>query len=251
MSSFIELFKINLRIAYRDKQGFFWTLGMPAVIYIVVSILPVGNFLTPNQNYSNFVLPGIIAMTIMQTGIYNLSYWLIDLKARGVLKRFLVTPIRTRDLILAILASRTVVIISELLVLTMVGALFFHAPLNLSPLSVLATLIIIIVGGSIFLLIGLLISYFANSYQAAAPITSAIGLPLAILGNIFYPIETLPHSLQILAKLLPITYMADGLRQSFLYTFDFTKIGFDILMLLIWLTILLIFTLSVFKLKED
>ena len=81
------------------------------------------------------------------------------------------------------------------------------------------------------MLIGLLISNFAKTYDSAAPITSAIGLPLTFLGSIFYPLTVLPHALQTIAKILPITYLADGLRQSYLYAFDFQKIGFDILIL--------------------
>lgn len=116
--------------------------------------------------------------------------------------------------------------------------------------NVFSTLILVIEGGAIFLLCGLLISTFAKSYDAAAPITSAIGLPLTFLGNIFYPITALPRGLQLFARLLPITYLADGLRQAYLYPFDFYKIGFDIIILAVWLAVMLIATLALFKLKD-
>jgi ABC-type multidrug transport system permease subunit len=60
----------------------------------------------------------------------------------------------------------------------------------------------------------------------------------------------MPHGLQLFAKILPITYLADGLRQSYLYPFDFNKIGFDILILTGWLILILLVTVKVFKLKE-
>src|SRR6185369_4213025 len=93
MSSFYQLFLANIKIFYRNKQGFFWTIAMPAGIYIILSILPISKGVDQPLRYSNFVLPGIIAMTIMQTGIYGLAYWMVDLKARGVLKRFMATPV--------------------------------------------------------------------------------------------------------------------------------------------------------------
>ena len=117
--------------------------------------------------------------------------------------------------------------------------------------NIFSVLILVLLGGAIFLLVGLLISTFAKTYDSAAPITSAIALPLTFLGNIFYPIEALPHGLQIFARLLPITYLSDGLRQAYLYPFNFSVIGKDILILFIWLVAMLVLTISVFRLKED
>src|SRR5579872_4819307 len=106
MNSFTQLFKANLKIFYRNRQGFFWTLFMPAAIYIALSVLPISKGVTAQERYSTFVLPGIIAMTIMQTGIYGLAYWMVDLKARGVVKRFLATPLTVSQFIFGILTAR-------------------------------------------------------------------------------------------------------------------------------------------------
>lgn len=251
MRAFIALFNVNLKILYRDKQGFFFMLILPAVLYVAVCLLPVGKFLTPNLKYSSYVLPGIIAMTIMQTGIYNLAYWMVELKSKNVLKRFLATPIKGRDLILAVIASRSVVILLQLLALALLGIALFQAPVNFNPLSLLAIIIITVLGGGIFLAIGLLISNYANTYQAAAPITSTIGLPLAILGNIFFPIEMLPKTLQIIANILPITHMSNGLRQAFLYPFNAAALTKDILILAVWLVLLLALAISALRLNEE
>src|SRR5690242_19016067 len=113
MNSFYQLFLINLKIFYRNTQGFYWTIVMPAIIYVALSVLPLNAFLGGQIKYSNFVLPGVVAMTIMQTGIYGLAYWMIDLKTQKVIKRFLATPIRSVDFVLAIVASRLVIILVE------------------------------------------------------------------------------------------------------------------------------------------
>lgn len=247
MNSFKQLFLTNLKIVYRNKPGFFWTVVMPSFIYISLSVLPIGKNMGDNLKYSNFVLPGIIAMTIMQGGIYGLAYWMTDLKSRGVISRFMVTPMKMPIMAISLVTSRLLVIIVQTLILSLIGIIFFNANFAGNYLSVI---IFVMLGGSIFLLLGLLISGLASSYESAAPITSAIGLPLTFLGNIFYPIESLPHTLKILAKLLPITYLADGLRQSYLYAFDLQKIAYNILVLSIWLIIILLLTIKFFKLKE-
>jgi ABC-2 type transport system permease protein len=247
MKAFKKLFFVNLKIVIRNKSAVFWTIVLPISIYIALSVLPIKNLVNITTNYSSYVLPGIIAMTIMQSGIYSLAYWMIDLKARGVIKRFMVTPILTRDLITSLLCSRVIIILFQTLILTLVGTTFFNAKF---AGNLFFTTILILLGGGIFLLIGLLVSNFAHSYETAAPLTSAIALPLTFLGNIFYPVQSLPEILQIIAKALPITYLADGLRQTYLLPFNQLQIGTDILVLVCWFIGILLFTIKVFKLKE-
>lgn len=246
-SSFVQLFLMNLRLVYRNRSGIFFTLVMPAIIYIALSVLPIGGTLGGAFNYSQYVLPGIIAMTIMQGGIYGLAYWMIDLKARGVIKRFLVTPLKQSELIISVLASRVIIALLQAIFLTLVGIIFFHTTVafNVLFVFVLATL-----GAGIFLLIGLLISMFADSYEAAAPITTAVGLPLTFLGNIFFPVESLPRVLRIVGEILPITYLADGIRTLFLGPTIPLKVWTDTGILLVWFIAILAFTLWKFRLKE-
>lgn len=247
MNSFSQLFSVNLKIFYRNKQGFFWTLAMPAFIYIALSVLPIGGSLGKGSNYSDFLLPGIIAMVIMQGGIYGLAYWMTDLKARGVLKRLNATPIRPWEMALSLVASRILVIFGQIIILTLLGVFFFHARFagNFLSVGVLA-----ILGGGIFLAFGLLISSFATSYDSAAPITTAIGLPMTFLGNIFYPIAVLPHGLQVFAKCLPITYLAGGMRLAYSQPFSWASMWPNMAILAAWLLGILLLTARVFKLKE-
>jgi hypothetical protein len=84
MRSFYQLFVANLKIVLRNRSGVFWTVLMPSFIYIALSVLPIDRF-SGTTPYSSFVLPGIVAMTIMQGGIYGLAYWWVDMRSRGVL----------------------------------------------------------------------------------------------------------------------------------------------------------------------
>ncbi len=246
-SSFWQLFLMNLKLLYRNKQGLFWTIIMPVFIYVALAVLPIGKTVGAQFNYSNFVLPGIIALSIMQGGIYGLAYWMVDLKSRGVIKRFLVTPISQTELILSLLCARVIVILVQLVILTLVGVIFFHASF---AGNYLAVLLFALLGGFTFLLIGLLISTLANSYESAAPITTAIGLPLTFLGNLFYSVDSLPAFLRGVAHVLPITYLADGLRQSYLAPVTFGDIAKDLGLLSAWLVAMLVIVIWRFRLEE-
>lgn len=240
---------MNFRLLYRNRTGIFFTLVMPAIIYVALSVLPIGGGVGGGDeiNYSQYVLPGIIAMTIMQGGIYGLAYWMIDLKARGVIKRFLVTPIKQSELIVSVLASRVIVAIGQAIFLTLVGLIFFNVDI---AMNVLLAIPFVILGAGIFLLIGLLISMFADTYESAAPITTAVGLPLTFLGNIFFPVDSLPSVLRYVGEALPITYLANGIRTVFLETNIPTTIWRDLGILLAWFVVILALTLWKFRLKE-
>lgn len=247
MNSFYQLFLANLKMFYREKEGFYWTVVLPSFIYIVLSLLPIGQEVSGNTLYSSFVLPGVIALTIMQDGVYSLAYWTVDLKSRGVIKRLLATPLKQWQMALSLVCSRLVIVVAQVIILTLIGKLIFHAAFAGNVLSVL---ILVLEGGAIFLMVGLLISNYSNSYDSAAPITSAVALPLTFLSNIFYPLSSLPRFLQDIAKVLPITYLSDGLRNAYLYGFNLEIIGKDMLYLTAWLIIMIVVTVSLFRLKE-
>jgi ABC-2 type transport system permease protein len=249
-TSFSQLFLMNMRLVYRNRTGLFFTLIMPTIIYVALSVLPIGSAFGAGDggiNYSQYVLPGIIAMTIMQGGIYGLAYWMIDLKSRGVIKRFLVTPLRQGELVISVLASRILIAIGQAVFLTLVGIIFFDVHVSS---QVLFALPFTILGAGIFLLVGLLISMFADTYEAAAPITTAVGLPLTFLGNIFFPVDSLPRVLRFVGEALPITYLADGIRSLFLEASIPTKVWTDLLILGGWFIVILGLTLWKFRLKE-
>ncbi|MEZ4180581.1 MAG: ABC transporter permease [Candidatus Doudnabacteria bacterium] len=245
--SFTQLFKMNMRMIYRNPTGLFFTLVMPVLIYVILSVLPIGKIAGDRVNYSDFVLPGIIALTIMQGGIYGLAYYMIDLKSRNVIKRFLVTPISQAEFIFSLLASRVLIAILQLVFLSVIGWLLFDATIGVNIVFAFGFAVL---GSGIFSIFGFLISVFADSYEAAAPITAAVGLPLTFLGNIFYPIEALPGFLQTFAKILPITYLASGIRSVYDQTATWGGWGYDAGILLIWLLVMTVIALKLFKLKE-
>jgi ABC-2 type transport system permease protein len=243
---FKELFLVNLKVVYRNTSGIFWTLAVPALIYTILALLPLPNFGDTNFDYSDYLLSGIIAMVIMQGGVYTLAYWMVDMRARGVIRRFQVTPLKKRDLILALLCARGTVSLAQTILLTFIGVVFFDASFQSNPAWVV---LFVCFGAFIFLPLGLLISTFADTYESAAPITAAIALPFVFLGNIFYPVDSLPEALQMIANVLPTTYLADGFRAIYL-TGDIGRLPLDIGVLAAWMVGVIILTIWRFKFRE-
>jgi ABC-2 type transport system permease protein len=244
---FTQLLKINLKLLYRNPAGLFWTVAMPVIFYALLSSVPINRLIGTELSYATFLLPGMIAYVIMQGGIYGLAYWMVDLKARGVIKRFLVTPVKPYQMAISVIASRLVIMLLQVVLLSAIGFLVFDVAISWNIVSIIS---LTLLGGVIFLILGLLISSFAKTYETAAPITAAIGLPLTALGNIFFPIEKLPEAVQLVAKILPISYLADGLRKVYTLPFDWSLVTKDFLVLGLWALIMLVLVLWRFRLEE-
>ncbi len=245
--SFTQLFLANFRMLYRNWRGLFWNIALPVGLYAILSLIKFGgNF--AGGAYSRFLLPGIIAMTLMQTGIFSLAYWLIDLKERGVLKRFRVTPLSNSELVSALISTRLVVMLVQIILLSAIGVWFFGAHVYG---SIVAIIIISIIGGSIFLSLGFFVSTVANTYDEAAPITTVINLIFTFLGNIFFQTDAFPKILNEIGQKLPITYLANGLRHNFMEQWTLKQSLHDIFGLLVWLVIILAITIYSFQKNSE
>lgn len=249
-SSFAQLFLANVRMVYRNTGGLFWTVAMPVAFYIIFALFRLERFVNVGgRSYADFFLPGFLAYTFMQGGLYGLGYFLTDLKSKGVIKRFLVTPIRPFQMALSVVASRLLVMLAQLILLTGIGVILFNAQFSVAniPIVFLTTLL----GGSLFLFIGLLVSTFATSYESAAPLTAGLGLPLMFLGDVFYPIQMLPNFLKIIAEILPLSHLSQTLRMLYVGGgLNWQQFSIHIAVMVIWLMVLLLVTRWRFKLEE-
>lgn len=250
--SFYQLFISNLKILYRNWRGLFFTIFLPIALYIGLGLLKISTSVpginTVKSDYSSYLLPGMIALTIMQTGIFSLAYWLIDLRQRGVLKRFAATPLSNIELISSLISTRLLLMLVQIILLTLIGRYFFGASVSGSPAAIV---ILMILGGTIFLTIGFLISVLAKSYDEASPITTAFNLIFTFLGNIFFPTEVFPKVLREIGARLPITYLADGMRHNFVEKWTLRQSLPDIIYLSIWVVVTFLVTVYCYSLQKE
>ncbi len=245
--SFFALFNANLKILYRNWRALFYSILLPIGIYIFVGLLHLKSFGGIAIDYSTYLLPGIIAMTIMQTGIFTLAYWLIDMRERGVIKRFMVTPLSTWELIGSLVTTRLLLMLVQVVILVFIGIHYFGAVAQGNYLNIA---LVSLLGGIVFLNVGFLISNFARNYEEASPITATVNLAFTLLGNVFVPAAVFPEFLQKFSEFLPITYLAVGLRENF----TSVRIGAsadDIVGLAVWMVVLLCVNVWMFNGKRE
>jgi ABC-2 type transport system permease protein len=175
-----------------------------------------------------FLVPGILAMSIMQSSITGLANSFVVLRERGVLRRIKVTPFPLASFIAARITSQLVVALCQAAILLGLANLFFHVEVVGSLLSVG---VFVLLGCLAFLTIGFLVAGVSGKQESAGALAQLISFPMLFFSGIFFPLDQAPTWLQHLAKVLPLTYLADGLRQVMVYGASFTSLWGDVLAL--------------------
>ena len=167
-----------------------------------------------NLTYIDFLIPGILSMSIMQTGIFGVSFGFVSLKKRGILRRLWVTPINPTDFIIAQVVTRLIVLMVQVVVMVGFGLLFFHLHFIGSLLDMF---VLSLLGGVVFLSVGFAIAGVSKSEDQVAPLANLITLPMLLLGGIFFSRSNLPGFIHVVTDFFPLTYLADGLRSIAIY----------------------------------
>ena len=167
----------------------------------------------PGARYIDFLIPGLLGMNLMNSGMWGIGFALVDLRQRKLLKRFVASPMRRSDFLLALASSRLVLMLLELALLLGFGALAFHMRVAGSWASIL---IISTLGALCFGGIGLLTASRAQKIETVSGLINLVMMPMWILSGVFFSYERFPGLLQPLIKALPLTALNDALRAAIL-----------------------------------
>ncbi len=163
----------------------------------------------PGTRYIDFLVPGLLGLGLLGGGLWGVGYAIVDMRIRKLLKRYLATPMRRGHFLGAIMASRLLFTISEVVLLLIFSRLFFGVT---SRGSYLAVAVLILLGAFQFSGIGLLVASRARTIETLSGLMNAVMLPMWIGSGLFFPIERFPGMVQPLLRLLPLTPLIAGLR---------------------------------------
>lgn len=162
-----------------------------------------------NLTYVDFLLPGILAMSIMQLGIFGVAFAFVTLKRRGVLRRLKVTPLHPRDFIAAQVMSRLVVSVGQIALMLAFGVLVLDLHFVGNPVLLLG---LAMLGAAVFLSLGFAIAGIARSEDQVPPMANAVSLPMLLLSGVFFSRTNLPEIVRHITEVLPLTHLADAMR---------------------------------------
>lgn len=199
---------------------------------------------TNNLGYIDFILPGILAMTIMQLGIFSVAFGFISFKTSGALRRIQATPINAANFLVAQSITRYIVGILQISLLGGLGVVFFH--LHLLG-SILNLWVITTLGIAVFLAMGFAVAGQAKDENQAAPLAQLLQLPQLFLSGIFFPRDAFPHWLKVVTDYFPLTFLSDGMRSIFNEGASLWTLRGDLLGLVVWLVVAYVIADRVFS----
>jgi ABC-2 type transport system permease protein len=195
--------------------------------------LPTSSLIStePGSRYIDFLIPGLIGMNLMNSGMWSVGFALVDMRQRKLLKRFVATPMRRSDFLLALASGRLVLMVTEVGLLLGFGALFFHIRVLGSLLSIF---LLSAIGAVAFAGLGLLTASRAQKIESVSGLINLIMMPMWIFSGVFFSYERFPAAIHPFIKALPLTALNDALRATILEGAPLTMQGGRLLVLLLW-----------------
>jgi len=167
----------------------------------------------PGSRYIDFLIPGLLGMNLMNSGMWGIGFALVDMRQRKLLKRFVGTPMRRGDFLLAIMTSRLLLMVIEIGLLLVFGVIFFHMRVlgSVFSIALLGGLGSLTFGG-----VGLLTASRAQKIESISGLINLVMMPMWIFSGVFFSYERFPAAIHPLIKALPLTALNDALRASIL-----------------------------------
>jgi ABC-2 type transport system permease protein len=214
--------------------------------------IPTGGFSAPvtfesvasrDLGYIDFLVPGIVGMTVMQLGLFGVAFGFVQLKRTGALRRLFATPTSPAYFLSAQVASRLVLGYVQVAILIGIG-IWFGLQMFGSWLVLAA---IVGLGFMIFLAVGYGIAGWAKNEDQAAPVANLISLPMLFLSGVFFPRDAMPEVLRGVTGFMPLTYVNEALRGVMNEGAGFTDLGPQLLGMAIWAIIAFTVAVLLFK----
>jgi ABC-2 type transport system permease protein len=163
----------------------------------------------PGARYIDFLVPGLIGLNIMSSGMWGIGYVIAETRTKKLLKRMRATPMRGSHYLLSFVLSRIAFLLLELPVLLVFAAVVFSVKVHgsLALLVAFATL-----GALAFAGLGVLVASRARNTQTVSGLINLVMMPMFIGSGVFFSYENFPDAVLPFLRLLPLTALNDGLR---------------------------------------
>ncbi len=198
----------------------------------------------PGSRYIDFLLPGLVGMNLMGGGLFGVGFVLVDMRVRKLFKRLMATPMRHSDFLLALLLSRLLFLLPEMIALLVLGRWAFGVPIYGSVPALAA---VVLVGASAFAGLGLLLGCRTEKTETMSGYINLVMLPSYLLSGVFFSSRRFPDAMQPLIQALPLTQLNDALREVMLEGASFAEVGWRIAILAAWTVVCFALALRWFR----
>jgi ABC-type multidrug transport system permease subunit len=199
---------------------------------------------TVGSRYIDWLIPGLLGMNIMGTGMWGIGFAIVWARTKKLLKRLAATPMSRAQYLLAQVLARLVFLVIEVTALLVFAWAVFAVPVrgSLVTLSVVA-----IIGAMAFGGLSLLIASRAKTIEAASGWMNAVMLPGWILSGVFFSAANFPAVMQPLIHVLPLTALNDALRAVMLDGASMAAVSAELAIMSAWAIVSFVTALKLFR----
>ncbi|MDQ3209530.1 MAG: ABC transporter permease [Gemmatimonadota bacterium] len=196
------------------------------------------------SRYIDFLVPGLLGMNLMGSGIWGVGFAIVDARKKRLLKRLIATPMSRPQYLASFVLSRLTLLVIEVGLLLGFGALVFGVPLR-GSLTVLIT--VCLLSSLAFTSIGLLVSSRVQTMEGASGLMNLVMLPMWIFSGVFFSASRFPDSLQPFIQALPLTAVVDALRANILRGAGWEALAPDMGIIVAWMVVSFLLALRLFR----
>ncbi len=163
----------------------------------------------PGSRYVDFLVPGLVGMNVMSTGMWGIGYVIVESRSKKLLKRMVATPMRRSDFLLSAVVVRMLFLAIEVPLLVGFGVLAFGVPLR-GSIALLGA--VNVLGALAFAGLGLLCASRARNTATVSGLINLVMMPMFVLSGVFFSAENFPAAMQPVIRALPLTALNDAMR---------------------------------------
>jgi ABC-2 type transport system permease protein len=208
--------------------------------------VPVRDLLVSERGarYIDFLVPGLLGMNLMGSGIWGLGFAIVDARKKRLLKRLIATPMSRFQYLASFALSRLTLLFLEVGLLLGFAMLVFGVPLRGSlPLLV----VICLLSSLSFASLGLLIASRAQTMEGASGLMNLAMLPMWIFSGVFFSASRFPDAIQPFIQALPLTAVIDALRANILRGAGWQTVAPELGVILLWMAGSFLLALKLFR----
>ena len=198
----------------------------------------------PGARYVDFVVPGLLGMNLMGTGMWGIGFSLVLARNGNLLKRFIAAPARRSHLLAAQLLSRLLFLVPEAGALLLFAYLALGVPVRGSLVSLAA---VALMGALAFSGIGLLTAARPKTIEGVSGIMNLVMVPMWIFSGIFFSTERFPATIQPFVQALPLTALNNALRAVMLDGASLVQVMPALVLLASWGGVSFVLALKYFR----
>jgi ABC-2 type transport system permease protein len=205
MRGLLQLTWLEIKIFLREPLGAIGTIAVPVVVFLVVGRAMNRGARTPEAlRFMQGGLPVLISVFLAISAVISLVTIISIYREGGILKRLRATPLRPYTILSAHVLAKLLFTAITLGLMLLAGRRFYPAGLQAPVISFALALLVSTLA---ILSVGFIVASLVPTARFAQPVAAIVFYPMIALAGLFVPVEVLPSWLQIVARLLPMTYI--------------------------------------------